>query len=851
MKKITLTLIAIIASLTTYGQLLPYQDETLEAGARADDLLGRLTVKEKVSLMMDRSPAIERLGIPEYNWWNEALHGVGRAGLATVFPQAIGMAATFDDGALKDVFTAISDEARAKYNDFSAAGDRRRYHCLTFWTPNINIFRDPRWGRGQETYGEDPFLTSRLGLAAVEGLQGDDPRFMKTIACAKHFAVHSGPEWNRHRFDAKDIDQFDLWATYLPAFKTLVDGGVGQVMCAYNRFEGEPCCSNKKLLVDILRNQWGYDKIIVSDCSAIRDFIVDWGHNTHPSGAHAASDAVLSGTDVECGSIYKNLNEAVDKGLIDEKALDKSLRRLLIARFELGEMFTPGGTPWDSLGLEIVDSPEHRALALDMSRKSMVLLKNNGLLPLQKSGQKIMVTGPNANDSVMQWGNYAGTPSHTVTIVEGIRRVVPDVAYSPGCKHVVSSATESRFDLFKDGLKATYYNNVDGTGEPVAVQTYTTPLQLDGGGATVFAPGVNLENFSGIYTGTFVPDADAFYIIEIEAGKGQQDLFVDGELVASRAAGGREGEHKASYMFEGSKGRPVDIRLFFNNGEETATLKMDVRTPSTDIFDAGDADVVIFVGGITPQLEGEEMKVSVPGFRGGDRESIELPALQRQFIADLKKAGKKIVYVNCSGSAVGLAPEAEVCDAIVQAWYPGQDGGIAVADVLFGDYNPGGRLPITFYTGDSQLPDFEDYSMDGRTYRFMTSKPLYPFGHGLSYTTFDYSKARLSAKSIKPDQGVTLSLDIKNTGERDGDEVVQVYVSRRDDPTGTIKTLKGFKRLNIARGATSKVTFELPADAFATFDPATQTMKTMAGQYTVEVGASSDDIRVTLPLTIK
>lgn len=799
---------------------------------------------------MDRSPAIERLGIPEYNWWNEALHGIGRAGIATVYPQAIGMAATFDDDALLNTFTIISDEARAKYNDFNKNGDHARYHGLSFWTPNINIFRDPRWGRGQETYGEDPYLTTRLGLAAVKGLQGDDPKYMKTIACAKHFAVHSGPEWNRHLFDAKEIDSHDLWSTYLPAFKGLVDAGVGQVMCAYNRFEGEPCCSNKQLLVNILRNKWGYDKIIVSDCSAIRDFIVDWGHNTHPSGAHAAGDAVLSGTDLECGSIYKNLNESLAKGLIDEKTIDKSLRRLLIARFEMGEMFPQEGTPWDCLTLDILDSPEHQASALDMARKSMVLLKNNGILPLKKEGVKIAVVGPNANDSVMQWGNYAGTPSHTVTILDGIRKVVPDVTYSRGCEYVIPSATSSRFDLFKGGLKATYYNNMQAEGTPVATVSYTTPLQLYGGGATVFAPGVNLEDFSGVYEGTFIPDEDTHYMIDIESSKGSQILTVDGKEVLTREAGGRQ-DHTGGYMFEGRKGRPVNIKLFFNNGKETPRLKLDIKAPAKETADVSDADIIIYVGGITPKLEGEEMKVSVPGFRGGDRETIELPAIQRQFIANLKKAGKKVVFVNCSGSAVGIAPEAETCDAILQAWYPGQEGGTAVADVLFGDYNPGGRLPVTFYKDDSQLPDFEDYSMEGRTYRFMHDEPLYPFGYGLSYTTFDYTKAKLSKKSIKTGDDVTLSVEVKNNGKMDGDEVIQVYVARKDDPTGTIKSLKEFKRVNIPSGKSVRQEFVLPGSAFETFDPESQTMKVLPGEYIVSTGGSSADDIIKLPLTIK
>ncbi|MCH5346702.1 MAG: glycoside hydrolase family 3 C-terminal domain-containing protein, partial [Muribaculaceae bacterium] len=620
--------------------------------------------------------------------------------------------------------------------------------------------------------------------------------------------------------------------------------------CAYNRFVGEPCCSSKRLLHNILRNQWSYDKIIVSDCSAIRDFVVDWGHNTHPSEAHAAGDAVMSGTDLECGSIYKNLNQALADGLVSMDSIDASLRRLFVARFRLGEMSPDEITPWDDLTLDYVDSATGRGLALEMARKSMVLLKNNGILPLPSSGKKILVMGPNAADSVMQWGNYSGTPSHTVTILDGIRAVVPDVAYARGCDHVVSADTRSCFNLFDGGLKATYRNTTDTISPVVATALYTTPLSLDGGGATVFAPGVNLYNFSGLYRGTLVPDADGLYVVEFEASKGEQVLRVDGSEVARREAGGRQ-EHNASYMIEGKKGQPIDIELYFTNGDDVASLKFDVKTPVNETFDPADSDVIVFVGGISPALEGEEMKVSVPGFRGGDRETIELPAVQRRLLARLKEYGKPIVMVNCSGSAVGLAPEDSICDAILQAWYPGQEGGTAVADVLFGRYNPSGRLPVTFYRDDSQLPDFQDYSMAGRTYRYMTEAPLYPFGHGLSYTTFEYSDPKIITSEGIDEDFITLSMKITNTGDRAGDDVPQIYVRRNDDQTGLVKTLAGFMRVSVPAGDTQIVTIDLSPDAFKTWDNRSQSFKKQPGEFTITVGSSSTDVATSIPFTIK
>ena len=711
MKKILIPVLLAGALMSACQQKLPYQDASLSPEERAADLVQRLTLEEKVSLMQNNSSAVPRLGIKPYEWWNEALHGVARNGLATVFPQAIGMGAAFNDSLLHVVFTAVSDEARAKNHMARRDSSYKRYEGLTFWTPNINIFRDPRWGRGQETYGEDPYLTGQLGMAVVRGLQGpEDSQYDKAHACAKHYAVHSGPEWNRHSFNAENIDPRDLWETYLPAFKDLVQkADVKEVMCAYNRFEGSPCCNSDRLLMQILRDEWGYEGLVVSDCGAINDFYVKGRHETHKDEADASSAAVLSGTDLECGSVYKSLADAVRQGKIKESDLDRSVSHLLKARFELGEMDET--TPWDAIPDSVVNCHAHQALALRMAHESMTLLQNkNNLLPL-KAGMTVALVGPNANDSVMQWGNYNGFPGHTVTLLEALRKRLPEE-------------------------------------------------QL------IYVPGA-------LYAEDFVP------------------------------------KHKKDEM---EQMKPLDA----------ASLLKQV----------GCADVVVFAGGISPLLEGEEMKVDVQGFKGGDRTDIELPAIQRQLLKVLKAAGKKVVFVNFSGSAVGLEPETQTCDAILQAWYPGEAGGTAVADVLYGDYNPAGRLPVTFYKNVGQLPDFQDYSMKGRTYRYFEGTPLFPFGHGLSYTTFAYGKAEV--------KDGCLLVPVTNTGSMDGDEVVQLYLNRPDDANGPRKTLRAFKRVHIPTGATRTVSLPLTEETFNWWDTATNTVHPLKGSYKLLYGGSSD-----------
>lgn len=831
------------------GQQFPYQNTNLTPEQRASDLLGRLTLEEKVSLMQNTSPAIPRLGIKAYDWWNEALHGVGRAGIATVFPQTIGMAASFDDNLVYKVFTAVSDEARAKYTEFKKSGNLQRYQGLTFWTPNINIFRDPRWGRGQETYGEDPYLTSRMGVAVVRGLQGPaNMKYDKLHACAKHYAVHSGPEWNRHSFNAEDIAPRDLWETYLPAFKALVEeANVKEVMCAYNRFEGEPCCGSNRLLTQILRNEWNYKGIVVSDCGAISDFWHKGAHETYPDQQTASAGAVLSGTDLECGDNYKSLPQAVKKGLIKEEQIDVSVKRLLKARFELGEM--DEHVCWDSIPYSVVDSKEHKDLALEIARKSIVLLQNrNHVLPL-KEDMTIALIGPNANDSVMQWGNYNGFPSHTTTLYEALKQRIPadKLIYDLGCDRTNDSSLESVFGQCsidgKPGFRSTYWNNIKMEGKPATITQTSTPFHFTTLGATVFAAGVNIQNFSARYESAFTAQKTEDINFHFET-EGAIRLSIDGKEVAK---GVFLKNNMKLYTLKAEKGKTYNIQIdfvFFSN-DRAALLNFDMGRPvpvnlQASIDKVKSADVIVFAGGISPSLEGEEMPVSAEGFKGGDRTTIELPAIQRRLVSELKKLGKPIIFVNYSGSAVGLEPESKICDAILQAWYPGQAGGAAVADVLLGKYNPSGKLPVTFYKHTEQLPDFQDYSMKGRTYRYMTETPLYCFGHGLSYTQFEYGTASLSNTSMSKGKEITLTVPVRNAGETDGEEVVEVYLSRPDDKEAPSHTLRAFKRVFVPKGKTVDVAFTLNDDTFQWFDTGTNTMRLVKGNYELLYGGTSD-----------
>ena len=849
MNKLATLLCCLCMAASLQAQVLPYQDANLTAAQRADDLLGRLTLEEKVSLMMDTSPAIERLGIPQFQWWNEALHGIGRNGFATVFPITMGMAASWDDALLHKVFTAVSDEARVKAQQAKRSGDIKRYQSLSFWTPNINIFRDPRWGRGQETYGEDPYLTSKMGLAVVRGLQGvgyngEDlgvSKYRKLLACAKHFAVHSGPEWNRHEFNVENLPERDLWETYLPAFKALVqEGKVAEIMCAYQRIDGQPCCSQTRYEQQILRDEWGFDGLITSDCGAIRDFLPRW-HNTAKDATEASAQAVLAGTDVECGSEYKYLPMAVRRGDIKEADLDKSLRRLLIARFELGDFDSDDLNPWTKIPESIVACDAHKQLALDMARKSMVLLQNkNQTLPLAKDA-RIAVLGSNAIDSVMQWGNYSGFATRTITALEGIHQLAPQARFISGCGLTRNEVFESRFGELRNplgskGMQATYYNNTDMSGTPAATMNITAPIMLSNGGNTVFAPGVNLEKFSARLDATFIPTKDETVIFNIN-GDDKVRLIVNGDTIVNiwQVRNRIQGAQKEMDVKAGQHYR---IQIDYVQVSDFAFLGFDIQhkvapTHQQLLAQIGDAETVIFVGGISPKLEGEEMRVNEEGFKGGDRTSIELPKAQRETLAMLHQAGKKVIFVNCSGSAMALTPELESCDAIIQAWYSGELGGQALAEVLFGDYNPSGKLPITFYKNTDELPDFLDYTMKNRTYRYYTGEALFPFGFGLSYTQFEIGKPQYSNNKVR--------VSVKNTGTREGLETVQVYIRHLADKEGPQKTLRAYQQVTLKPGESKTIVIDLPRQSFEGWDAKTNTMRVVPGKYELMVGNSSAD----------
>lgn len=850
LKKTLLSIIGMLSSLTMLAQL-PYQNANLSSEERAKDLISRLTLEEKAALMCDVSDAVPRLGIKKFNWWSEALHGLASNNNVTVFPEPIGMAASFNDELVYKIFEATSDEVRAKYNEAMAKGEEnRRFLSLSVWTPNINIFRDPRWGRGQETYGEDPYLTSRMGVSVVKGLQGPaDAKYKKLLACAKHYAVHSGPEWSRHELNLNNIDPRDLWETYLPAFKTLVtEADVRQVMCAYQRLDDEPCCSNTRLLQTILREQWGFKYLVVSDCGAIADFYTS--HKVSSDATHAAVKGVLAGTDVECqwnNHNYKLLPQAVAKGLITEAEIDQRLLRVLVGRFDLGEMDDNELVPWTKISPSIINNEAHRKLALDMALESMTLLQNNNnILPLKKSAKKIAVIGPNANDKPMLWGNYNGTPVRTITILDGIasKLSAEKIVYDKGCDLVENKVTESYFSKCsiggKKGFKATYWNTSDRTGKVVATQEITNPIKLTTAGQHEFASGVKLEGFSALYETEFVASQDEEIVFKTGA-TGYFELLVNGKSI-QRYNNWRTLPSRVPFKVESGKKYTIEIRfaqlnnwaanIEFNFGKEVDVDYTELLNKLKGI------DVVVFVGGLSTLLEGEEMPVSYPGFKGGDRTDIELPEVQRNCLKALKAAGKKVIFVNCSGSAIGLVPETKSCDAILQAWYGGESGGQAVADVLFGDYNPSGKLPISFYKDSTQLAGFEDYSMKGRTYRFM-SDPLFPFGYGLSYTTFSVGKGQINKVKIKSDETVDLHIPVSNTGKKDGTEIVQVYVRKVGDQDGPIKTLRAFQRVTLAAGKSTQVKVSLPPTTFEFFDRPSGKMMIAVGEYELLYGTSS------------
>lgn len=795
---------------------------------RADSLLSQLTLEEKVGILRYDSPAIERLGIPAYNWWNECLHGVARSGLATVFPQAIGMAAMWDSKQMFDIANVISDEARAKHHDYVSRGKHDIYQGLTFWTPNINIFRDPRWGRGMETYGEDPYLTSELAIPFIKGLEGDDPKYLKLIATVKHFAVHSGPEYNRHSFDVYPSD-YDLAETYLPHFKrTVIDGHVYSVMCAYNRLRGVPCCGDK-YLEDLLRNKWGFNGYIVSDCGAISDIYRKDAHNVVNTRSEAAAMALQAGTDLNCGDSYaRGLLEAVKNKLITELDIDVSVRRLLLARFKLG-MFDPiEMVKYAQIPLSVLDSEQHRLMALQAARKSMVLLKNDAnLLPYTKNVKRVAVIGPNANDPEVLLANYNGYPSRSVTPLQGIIEKLPEsqISFAQGCALsqglpyltlIPGEFFYTDVTLKTQGLNAEYFNNSELNGSPMHTRI-DTAVNFVWRDKSPF-PNMQQGEYSVRWKGVILPPVSGEYAIGGEAFSGFK-LSINNKLIVQRSD---QHSSRKSYEFvQLEAGKPYDIELeYYQNNTDYAHMNLYWDVPGEDLKKealelAANSDLVILCMGLSPLLEGEEMPVKVEGFQAGDRLDIKLPSSQTNLISAIHELGKPTILVLLNGSALAFNYEAENIPAIIEAWYPGQSGGTAIADVIFGDYNPAGRLPITFYKDINQIPDFEDYDMDGKTYRYFKGQPLFEFGYGLSFSTFEYNIKDIP-KSISTGDSIKLAVEVTNTGNMDGDEVVQLYVSLPNSKLKKpIRSLQGFKRVHLAKGKSQIVEFKLYPAQFA------------------------------------
>lgn len=830
---------AVIAAALFFGEkthaqtdyrALPMWNTKLSFEQRANDLVSRLTLEEKVAQMLNATPAVPRLGIPAYDWWNEVLHGVARTPFkVTVYPQAIGMAATWDTNSLKRMADYSALEGRAVHNKAIELGrTNERYLGLTYWTPNINIFRDPRWGRGQETYGEDPFLTAMMGRAFVRGLQGDDPKYLKAAACAKHFAVHSGPEPSRH-VDNFDPSTYDLWDTYLPAFKELVTNAkVAGVMCAYNAVNTKPCCGNDLLMNDILRKQWKFSGYVTSDCWAIDDFFKF--HKTHPDPVTSAVDAVMHGTDVECGqTVYKTLIDAVKNKLITERQLDISLKRLFMIRYRLG-MFDPVSmVKYAQTPASVLESAEHKAHALKMAQQSIVLLKNdNNTLPFSKTIKKIVVLGPNADNAIAVLGNYNGTPSEVVTALAGIKNKLGnnvEVVYEKAVNYTNDTllsytdiSSQCSFEN-KPGFKAEYFNNKELKDEPVAVRTENKIDHSWQEGQNVIG-NITAGNFSARYSTNFTAAADGYTTFEIEADDGYR-LSINDKEVLNAWQRNRWGAR--TYKLETKKYVAYKIVLEYWQGEGKANVRLSTgnfeQTNYNRLLESTkDADAIVFVGGISPQLEGEEMQVNYPGFYGGDRTSILLPAVQTALMKKLQSTGKPVVFVMMTGSAIATPWESENIPAIVNAWYGGQSAGTALADVLFGDYNPAGRLPVTFYKSDNDLAGFSNYSMANRTYRYFKGDALYPFGYGLSYTSFTYDNLVIPA-TVKTGKDITVSVRVTNTGNRDGEEVVQLYVSNQNkEIRSAIKALKGFQRITINKGESKIVSFRLSPEQLSLID---------------------------------
>ena len=829
-----------------------YLDTGISFDKRAADLVSRMTLEEKVSQLRFDAPAIDRLSVPAHDWWNECLHGVARSGLATVFPQAIGMSAMWDDREMFDIATAISDEARAKHHEYASRDKRDIYQGLSFWTPNINIFRDPRWGRGMETYGEDPYLTGELAVGFIKGLQGDDPRYLKVIATSKHFAVHSGPESTRHSFDVMP-SEYDLLTTYLPHFrKTVEKADVYSIMCAYQRLNGKPCCGSE-YLSNLLRNDWGFKGYIVSDCGAVSDFYRKNAHHIVETKAEAAAMAVKAGTDLNCGDSYTALEEAVEKGLITEAELDVSVHRMMLARMKLGQFDPPEMNPYIKIPFSVIDSKAHQDLALDAARKSIVLLKNdNNLLPFRKDVKRVAVIGSNADDLEVLLGNYYGYPSNPKTPLQGIRDKLPgaEVIFAEGCPlaaklpYLRSIPAEYFFtDASKKehGLKAEYFNNKNWEGEPLHTRIDKN-VDFVWGVTPPFGD-MAYDQFSVKWSGVLVAPVTGEYAIGGEGFSGFRLYFDDKQLIRWS---GTHHPHKQYEVLHLEAGKTYPIRIeHFQDNSEYAMMQLLWEIPKPDIEKeaidlAKSSDLVILCMGLSPLLEGEEMKVKVDGFDGGDRVDINLPATQTELIRKIHAIGKPTVLVLLNGSAVAFNWEAQNLPAIIEAWYPGQAGGAAIADVIFGDYNPAGRLPVTFYQSIDQIPAFDEYDMKGKTYRFFDGEPLYEFGYGLSYTTFAYEIEK-APETVTPGSSAEISVKVTNTGKYDGDEVVQLYVTL---PSGQyrvpIRSLEGFKRIHLKAGETKTVHFTLSPEQMQTLDENDRFI-TPNGEMLVSVGGKQPD----------
>jgi beta-glucosidase len=834
----------------------PWLNTSLSIPERVDLLVARMTLEEKIAQMMHQAPAIPRLGIPEYNWWSEGLHGVARAGLATVFPQAIGLGATWDEDMLYRVSSVIADEARAKHHEFVRKNKRFLYQGLTLWSPNINIFRDPRWGRGQETYGEDPFLTGSLAVQFIKGLQGDDSVYLKTIATVKHLAVHSGPEPERHVFDARSNQQ-DLADTYLPQFEMgIKEGKAYSVMCAYNRLNGEACCGSNGLLNGLLRKDWQFNGYIVSDCEAITDIYAH--HKLVSTPEEAAAISVKSGTDLECGKVFTSLKTAVEKKLITEQEIDVAVKRLFIARFKLG-MFDETNK-FATIPYNIVDSKPHRELALEAAHKSIVLLKNeNNILPLKKNTGTIAVIGPNADQWLMLLGNYNGVPADAVTPLRGIREKVAagtNVLFAQGSELAEGMPmfyTIPGNALFNDkgehGLKTEFFNNKEFTGQPVFTGSDST-VDVNWRDQSP-REGLDDDNFGVRWSGVLQPTQSGIYQLGFISTCNTK-LYLGDSVVAKTVYHFRDeyGDPRLrkSVAIKLEAGKKYTIKLEAAESYADAQVQLVWAAPKPELKEqalhiARQADVVVLCMGLTARMEGEEMDVAINGFRGGDRTAIDLPQVQQQLIREIKALGKPVVLVLLNGSALAVNWENDNIPAIVEAWYPGQAAGQALADVLFGDYNPAGRLPVTFYKSVKDLPPFEDYNMKGRTYKYFSGEALYPFGYGLSYTSFQYDELKAN-NEIKIGESMPLSVTVKNTGKMAGDEVVQVYLSSKNGVPGTpLRTLAGYKRIHMQPGESKTVNIMVRPDAFATFTAAGK-REILPGNFEISVGGGQPGMRI-------